>query len=203
MTKKCQSKGASNSIHISHRTSNTVGYRTSAILVVIITVAQQFQASSSLAPKSILTTDSHQDGCNAISSAGFLLPTKSNTIQLGQTSAELADARLADALSRIGPDLRQLRDFSNADDALNVDVDLAKRAWKLMRAHTQASISGRLRHVAPILLDTLVSAKVSSKCIQAVERTLESAKSLESWAIQRKFPTPRPPNPRKAKARYR
>lgn len=97
------------------------------------------------------------------------------------------DRRLWHMLNQTGPDLKQLRDFKHLDSESGIDVQLAKRAWHLMRLHTKQAISNRLQLSEPIILEFIEQAGVSSKCFKAAKRTIKGAKDLESWAIQCKL----------------
>lgn len=103
------------------------------------------------------------------------------------------------ALGQLAPDLRQLRDFtlkkpmtkgvifneSDSDDATSLRLSL--EAWKLMRNQAQKAVNSRLQFAEPILIEFLNEAQVSGECLSASRSTLNSAKNLESWAIQRKL----------------
>lgn len=96
------------------------------------------------------------------------------------------------ALEQLAPDLRQLRDFTLPtsgnkahDDAKSLELSL--EAWKLMRNQAHRAVNSRLQMVEPILIEFLNEARVRRQCLLACERTLHAARSLESWAIQRKW----------------
>lgn len=137
-------------------------------------------------PQKSTSAPNRQDQSSSFVSASLL-----SAYLAANASAKLDDSqldqRLSVALRQIGPDLRQMRDFTQLDDSLDIDIELAKRAWQLMREHARNAIAGRLQSIGPAILDNLAQAKVSPECISAIEHTIDGAKNLDSWAIQRKF----------------
>lgn len=96
------------------------------------------------------------------------------------------------ALEQLAPDLRQLRDFTltttnnnQIDDATSLKLSL--EAWKLMHNQAKQAVSSRLSLLEPIIIEFLNEVRVSQQCLVASKRTLEAAKNLDSWAIQRKY----------------
>lgn len=125
----------------------------------------------------------------ATSSADFGSDSDSDSklIDKQHNTPQSLDSRLSDALDQIGPDLRQMRDFSQLDDSLAIDIGLAKRAWQLMRNHAQNAIVSRLQLIGPLIMDNLAKSNVSLECVDAIQQTIDGAKKLDSWAIQRKL----------------
>lgn len=129
---------------------------------------------------SSIISDNH--GRLVAGAGGYLLTQpRASPTDAGSPELRQLDLRLERKLEAIGPDLRQLRDFTQNDDT---DLPLAKRAWQLMHEHARLAISGRLELLQPHLMQALGQANVSRDCRSAAESTLEAAKRLDSWALQ-------------------
>lgn len=114
--------------------------------------------------------------------AGYLLADSTDS-QLNLTNA--VDASLSGILDRIGPDMRPLRDFNHA--SADITLEVAQRAWLLMRHHAQTAALDKLSYSRPFVEEALESAKVSPECLLAARETMEAGEQLQSWAIQCKY----------------
>lgn len=114
--------------------------------------------------------------------AGYLLADPTDS-QLNLTNA--VDASLSGILDRIGPDMRPLRDFNYA--SADITLEVAQRAWLLMRHHAQTAALDKLSFSRPFVEEALESAKVSPECLLAARETMGAGEKLQSWAIQCKY----------------
>lgn len=149
-------------------------------LILLSAIVQIFSASAESKQDGSLLL--HTNLTEAASfAAGYLLADATDK-QLDL--ADGVDATLASVLQRNGPDMRPLRDFRDFDD---ITLEVAKRAWKLMRRHAQRAAKSRLSALQPLVLQSLVEANVSDQCYKAALSTISSAQNLDSWAIQREL----------------
>lgn len=91
------------------------------------------------------------------------------------------DRKLLEALGRNNPELRASRD---SKDFTDIKVDVSKRAWALLHERTRLVIKDRLEFAEPVLREVLTSANVSVGCMSSLDKVLEGATKMESWAVR-------------------
>jgi len=119
-----------------------------------------------------------QDTSLSSIAAGFLL---AESTDRHLNLSDPIDRNLSQILSRDGPDFRSSREYLEFND---VTVDVAKRAWILLREHALRAINDRANLAYPAIYNLLTSAQVSERCKVSVNLTFEGAKRMESWAVK-------------------
>lgn len=169
-----------------------------SLIIACLIVGFIYMTQPSISLISIVeATNKDLDACGSLAVSNLLLmPSSRNKIMNVTEQKELDEA-----LFQIGPDLRQLRDFTdeqrqqkqtnnnithNASLPSSPSMEMSVLSWKLMRHHAQQVLAQKLHLLEPILIETLIEANVSSKCLKAGIETLKAATRLESWAIQSK-----------------
>jgi len=94
------------------------------------------------------------------------------------------DAKLAEILSRFGPDMKPASGFRDYDD---ISIEISQRAWKLMHERTKGLSNDKVSALWPHVEKSLRKSNVSEKCIVAAQKVADGARSLEVWALQRKL----------------
>lgn len=115
----------------------------------------------------------------------FAAPHQANDNKINGPSIDhVLDAKLKDLLARVGPDMKPASGFRDYGD---ISSNVAGRAWQLLHERVSDIANDKIDNLWPHVEQILRDSGVSDQCIHAANKVASGAKSLDLWAVKRKY----------------
>lgn len=104
-------------------------------------------------------------------------------IQDTHNQSGLNNEKLAQLLTRIGPNMQASSDYHDYKD---IQLEESIQAWKILHEQSKNFAQDQVQLYRPKIEKLLIDAKVSHDCKSSIDYMLNSLEELKYWAVQSK-----------------